>query len=139
MWFWIFMLTMNLLIPLSMLLFGLRFLHKPPKEVNSLYGYRTAMSMKNKDTWLFAHKCCGRLWVKCGWILLFATIAGMLAFLHQDTDTVSIAGGVIAGIQVIVLIGSIFPVERALKKQFDKDGKRTNRNTSESCADIESP
>lgn len=126
--FWIFMLIMNLLIPLSMLLFGLRFLHKPPKEINGLFGYRTSMSMKNKETWLFAHQYCGRLWVKCGWVLLIATAAAMLVYLHEDTDTVSLASGVIAAVQVVVLIGSIFPVERALKKQFDRDGTRRNQN-----------
>ena len=34
----------ELLIPLVMLFFGRRFLTKPPKSINSLYGYRTALS-----------------------------------------------------------------------------------------------
>ena len=27
------------------------FMKKAPKEINSVFGYRTSMSMKNKDTW----------------------------------------------------------------------------------------
>lgn len=48
--FWIFMTIMNLLIPLTMILFGIYFIKKSPKEINTTFGYRTSMSMKNKDT-----------------------------------------------------------------------------------------
>ena len=49
--FWIFMRVMDLLIPVTMVFIGKRFQKKPPKEINAMYGYRTAMSMKNKETW----------------------------------------------------------------------------------------
>ncbi len=39
--FWLFCTASSLLIPLVMLFFGRRFLTKPPKSINSLYGYRT--------------------------------------------------------------------------------------------------
>ena len=54
--FWIFMLIMDLLLPFTMIGFGRYFTKKAPKEINSVFGYRTSMSMKNKDTWEFAHK-----------------------------------------------------------------------------------
>ena len=40
--FWIFMLVMDLLIPVTMVFIGKRFQKKPPKEINGIYGYRTA-------------------------------------------------------------------------------------------------
>ena len=49
--FWIFMLIMDLLLPFTMIGFGRYFMKKAPKEINSVFGYRTSMSMKNKDTW----------------------------------------------------------------------------------------
>ena len=64
--FWIFMLIMDLLLPFTMIGFGRYFMKKAPKEINSVFGYRTSMSMKNKDTWEFAHKYCGNtLLVSC--------------------------------------------------------------------------
>ena len=60
--FWIFMLIMDLLLPFTMIGFGRYFMKKAPKEINSVFGYRTSMSMKNKDTWEFAHKYCGKVW-----------------------------------------------------------------------------
>ena len=68
--FWIFMLIMDLLLPFTMIGFGKYFMKKAPKEINSVFGYRTSMSMKNKDTWEFAHKYCGKVWYVCGMVML---------------------------------------------------------------------
>ena len=122
--FWIFMLCTVLLVPLIMLFFGLYFKNKSPKEINSLFGYRTTMSMKNKDTWEFAHHYCGRLWLVLGMIMLPLSVIPMLFFINQDIDVVGIAGGIIEGIQVVVLLISIFPTEKALKKTSDENGNR---------------
>ena len=122
--FWIFMLCTVLLVPLIMLFFGLYFKNKSPKEINSLFGYRTTMSMKNKDTWEFAHHYCGRLWLVLGMIMLPLSVIPMLCFINQDIDVVGIAGGIIEGIQVVILLISIFPTEKALKKTFDENGNR---------------
>lgn len=59
--FWMFMMICNLLIPVCMIIIGKVFSKNPPKTINGVYGYRTAMSMKNKDTWNFAQLYCGRL------------------------------------------------------------------------------
>ena len=122
--FLIFMLCTVLLVPLIMLFFGFYFKNKSPKEINSLFGYRTTMSMKNKDTWEFAHHYCGRLWLVLGMIMLPLSGIPMLFFINQDIDVVGIAGGIIEGIQVVVLLISIFPTEKALKKTFDENGNR---------------
>ena len=122
--FWIFMLCTVLLVPLIMLFFGFYFKNKSPKEINSLFGYRTTMSMQNKDTWEFAHHYCGRLWLVIGMIMLPLSVIPMLFFINQDIDVVGIAGGIIEGIQVVVLLISIFPTEKALKKTFDENGNR---------------
>lgn len=53
--FLIFMVIMLLLTPLTMIGFGKYFIKSAPKEINGAFGYRTSMSMKNKDTWQFAH------------------------------------------------------------------------------------
>lgn len=76
--FWLFMLIMNLLIPLTMIGFGFLFKNHPPKEINGVYGYRTALSMKNEDTWKTAHLLCGRIWFVWGWISAIFSLPCML-------------------------------------------------------------
>ena len=104
--------------------FGRYFLKSAPKEINVLFGYRTAMSMKNKDTWVFAHHYCGKIWYVCGVILLPLSIFPMLFVIGKSDDLVGTLGGIICIIQLVFLVGSIFPTEKALKKTFDKDGHR---------------
>ena len=100
------------------------FYEKGSKGINSVFGYRTSMSMKNKDTWEFAHKYCGKVWYVCGMVMLPITVISMLLVIGKNEDCVGSIGGIICGVQLIPLIGSILPTEIALKKNFDKNGTR---------------
>jgi len=121
--FWVFMMVMNLLIPFIMIVFGKVFIKNAPKEINWAYGYRSSMSMKNKETWQFAHHYCGRLWTYIGYVSLVLTALSMLFVLGKDTDTVGIFGGVVSGVQIVILLLSIVPTELALRRNFDKNGE----------------
>lgn len=125
--FWIFMLVMDLLTPLLMLGFGIASVKHTPKQVNSVYGYRTAMSMKNRDTWQFAHQYFGKLWTRIGLVLLPVSVVPLLFVIGESENTVGMVGGILCAVQVFILIGSVFPVEKALKRTFDADGKRKER------------
>ena len=120
--FWIFMLLMDLLIPLTMVVFGKIFMTKSSININVVFGYRTTMSMKNKDTWEFAHKYCEKLWFKCGLVLLPLSIVPLLFTFNKGTDIIGTVGGIVCAVQLIPLIGSIFFTEAALKKTFDRNG-----------------
>lgn len=129
--FWIFMLIMNMLIPVTMIGFGKIFLKKSPNEINGAYGYRTSMSRKNKDTWEFAHKYFGRLWYVGGWILLPLTVIAMLFVVGNDTDSVGTFGGIVCMIQMVFLLVPIIPTETALRKNFNIDGSRKKESKNE--------
>ena len=122
--FWIFMLLMDLLTPLTMTGFGRLFLTKPPEKINAVFGYRTTMSMKNKDTWEFAHKFCGRLWFRWGLALLPIAVIPLLFVLGSSIDTIGTVGGIVCMVELVPLAGSILPTEAALKKTFDPNGAR---------------
>ena len=121
---WGFMLACNLIAPVIMILFGRRFMENPPKVRNGWYGYRTRRSGLSQDTWDFAHKYCGKLWYKCGMVMLPVSAAAMLFIMGKDENIVGIAGGIVCAVQTIILIGSIYPTEKALKNNFDKEGNR---------------
>jgi len=121
--FWIFMLIMNIMIPLTMIGFGRIFIKNAPKNINYVFGYRTTMSMKNKDTWEFAHKYCGKLWYRCGMILMILSAVVMLVIIGQSEEVIGTVGAILCTIEMIPLIGCIVPTEIALRKNFDKDGK----------------
>lgn len=124
MWFWWFMFCCDILIPVTMIACGRMMWKHCPKNINGLMGYRTSRSMKNMDTWKFAHEHCGKLWWKIGWIILIPSIIVHIPFYKTDENTIGVVGGILATMQVIILIASIFPTERALKRNFTDDGIR---------------
>ena len=124
--FWLFVTVMDLLVPAIMLYFGRRFQKKPPEKSNQIYGYRTARSMKNQETWRFAHETCGRLWVRLGAVLLLLSLAAAAMTFGSGVETAGIVSAVVVVVQMVVVIGSIVPVERALKRNFDDQGRKRN-------------
>ncbi len=122
--FWFFMLAMILLIPAIMLLFGRYFIKKAPKNINYLFGYRTNLSMKNEDTWKFSHKYIGNIWYKWGLILLPISVLVMVFVIGKNEDTIGSLGAIITVVQLIPILASIVLTEKALKDNFDKEGKR---------------
>ncbi len=122
MMYWWFIFWSDLLIPIMMIVIGRLMWKHPPKNINALIGYRTTRSMKNMDTWNFAHHYSGKLWWKIGWMILLPSLLVHIPFYKASEDVVGIVCVVLLSIQVIILIFSIFPVERALKKTFTDEG-----------------
>lgn len=121
---WIFMLIIVLFIPAIMILFGALFKKSVPGEINSVFGYRTNMSMKNKDTWEFAHRHLGHLWFRLGLILILPSTLALLFVLGQSKDYIGYTGATIEFFQLAILLLSLIPTERALRRTFYPDGSR---------------
>lgn len=116
----IFLFIMTMLVPLTLLLFGLHWKTHVPKDINSFYGYRTTMSMKNKDTWEFAHKYTAKVWVWCG--ILSGILSTIPLFIYKDSKNFEQVDIIIITFQTILICLTIIPTEVALKKKFDKNG-----------------
>lgn len=122
--FWIFMFIIAIIYPAMMIVIGLLFKNAAPKKINYIYGYRTAMSMKNRDTWEFAHRYIGRLSLLLGLLLLIPSVVPMLFLMSGSEELIATVGLIIACVGMVVLFASIFRTERVLKKTFDKNGNR---------------
>ncbi len=122
--FWIFMTATNLIIPIIMLIFGKKFKHNPPKNINYIYGYRTTMSMKNSETWQFAHRYIGNLYLKIGIILLPLTVLSMFFVLNKSNNFIGLVSIMIVITHLLLLIIPIFFTEKELKNNFNEDGSQ---------------
>lgn len=122
--FWLFMFVCDLIVPFIMIICGRMMWKHPPKNINGIIGYRTTRSMKNKETWKFAHDYCGQLWWRVGWMLLIPSIIIHFPFYQKSDDAIGIMGGILCTLQCIILIASIFPTEIALKRNFNDEGIR---------------
>ena len=132
-WFWWFMLLSDLLVPVIMLICGRKMWKHCPQHIEIRKELKNAAAeledvkykvMKNMDTWKFAHDYCGRLWWKTGWLMMLPSVLVPIPFYHGDEKTIGIVGTILVTIQCMVLIASVFPTERALKKTFYDNGTR---------------
>lgn len=123
---WAVMFVCELLVPIIMIVSGIIFSAGAPSEVNSLFGYRTSRSMKNGDTWNFAHRYCGRLWLIIGAVLLPVSVCSSIISVGKSDDFISIFGVGVIVVQSVALLISIIFVEHKLKQTFDKNGNRIN-------------
>ena len=123
MWFWWTMIACDLIIPLGMIIAGWIMWRHAPKRINRWYGYRTALSMKNEQTWKFAHVYGGRLWCIMGIVMLPPSVLIFIPFYHSSVEVIGIVGLIVITVQVIALIASVFPTEAALARTFDENGE----------------
>ena len=124
---WFLMLGCNLLIPVIMLIAGRLFMKSAPKEINWILGYRTAMSMKNQETWQFAHTVAGKFWFRWGWGAFGIATVPMLLVLGKSEDLVATVGLAVMFALLVLLIAVIPHTEKHLRNTFDNDGNRLNR------------
>ena len=124
MWFWWFMLFCNILYSFVMIIGGWFMWKHCPKTINSVCGYRTRRSKLNMDTWKFANENCGKRWWKVGWMMLIPTIVVQIPFYGKSDDAIGILSLILGGIECCILLISILPTEKVLKKTFNNDGVR---------------
>ncbi len=122
--FWLFTLAYSLLIPGSMLLLGRSLAKNPPGEINGGYGYRTARSMRNRETWEFAQAFSGRFWYRAGRPVLALSLLWMFFLFGREIGTVGHFGMMLTGLQMIPFLAVIPVTERALKRKFDNFGRK---------------
>lgn len=118
------MIIYTLIMCLTMVICGLLFVKRPPKEINTSIGYRTIISSKNIDTWNFAHKYAGKVWIISGIITAFiACICFMIPKDIIEYEKLMI----ILEIFELVMLFLVIPItEIKLRKVFNKNGVRKN-------------
>ena len=128
---WILSFLSAQVIPVTILAAGYYYKNRVPKTMKS--GYRTARSTRSRESWVYAHRMLGRLWRPLGWVLLTVSFFGMFAVLIINKDALEKATSVLAIAQTVVMVGSLIPVERALKQNFDENGYPNDAETWAQC------
>ena len=90
----------------------------PPKEINSLYGYRTANSMSNRQRWDFSQTYSGKLMMKYGAIMMILAVVG---FFIPLPEFVQLSLGII--ILILVCVFLFLKTEKELNERFGKSQK----------------
>ena len=121
---WLIILLTDLLVHIIILICGIASWKYPPKQINSLLGYRTKRSMQNQETWNFANTYCGQLFVKYGIGMSILMVIVHIPLIHCDATNLEYFSLICMLIQVIALFIPIYLTEKELQKQFDSSGKK---------------
>lgn len=121
---WLLMFACNIMLPITMIILGYMMYKRTPKAINLVYGYRTKRSMKNMDTWNFAHNYFGRLWIKIGCPLLVPSVIIQFLFKNSSDDAIVTMSIILMAVQLCVASVPIIWVEKALKDNFDEYGNK---------------
>ena len=115
-WFRWFMLAMVLVIPLTMLMLGLRWWRGRIPPYGGSSGYRTRRSLASPETWVFAHGYFGRLWVIVGAAVLVPSAVVMLLCPGGDTERIGWWGFSVCLVQGVVMLVPMPLTESALRR-----------------------
>lgn len=109
-------------IPGIMVFFGGLMLDHPPKTINAAYGYRTAMSMLNQDTWDYAQAACAKRWRRWGRVLALITLVVLIVALRRPAFADVL--GIYTAFETAYLLASVAATEMDLRRTFDEKGER---------------
>ena len=95
--------------PIVMLIFGLWYYFKPPKEANHKVGFRTWFGMGSVEAWQFTQRLAGMVWGGLGIVLLVASIVVSLTFGNKDAMQIATSAFIClmwqAGLSLIAYFG----------------------------------
>lgn len=113
----------SLILPLGIVLYGYLYKNVASNKLNYFFGYKTEKTQLSKETWEYANKRVGSIWMKLGLVYTAIVIIMLTFFPSQRTKPSFI---VIA----LALIVSIVPfpiVQKELEEKFDEEGKEIKR------------
>lgn len=94
-----FLKVISLIIPISFFFMHFFLKNKANKKISVYSGFRTRLSMKNKDNWRFANRYASKLSLYFGIISLFMTIFIIIKYELNDNMVL-----LLCGIQILLLI-----------------------------------
>lgn len=111
-------------IPLFLIVIGKIFEKYPSKEPNIAIGFRTKLSMMNKETWDCAQRLFPKVWISLGRTMLPLSLIILFLLYSEDKDYTGNLALILMLVQVVLMLGSILYVNLKLKAVFNSDGSR---------------
>lgn len=120
MWYWV----ADMVVPTFGALFGNWLKKHPPRYGKSRWGYRSKRSQESAESWAYAHRRIGEMWVQVSLILIIAVVLNRL---YSTLDPIYVTAiDIAAGIACLLAVLPV--VEHELKrrseaKQQESDSK----------------
>ena len=90
------------ILPITALLSGLSAKNNPPKTINGIKGYRTALSMESQEAWDYANSRMADLFLKNSVYMLAIGIVGAVILLVTKSDYTNVRFTVVIIVVMII-------------------------------------
>jgi uncharacterized membrane protein len=100
---------------LLLVILAVIFYKNPPKEINSLYGYRTPRSQANPTIWKAANDFSRTYMLKVCLASFALPFLGYLLFSDQNLIITVV-------VHTVLVVSTFFTTEQYLNTNFDKEG-----------------
>lgn len=111
-------LSMNVIVPIVLIITGAIFKKHIPANRNGVVGYRTKRSRSSQEAWEFANKEMANLMFKYGIIMLIASIVISAFFVKSNVIVASVVCTVVMVLQCLWIVACILIIEKKLKDRF---------------------
>lgn len=112
-------------VPVVLVLAGILLWRMPPKNINSIYGFRTRLASKSIATWKFANDRCAKLLMIVGVLgLLFITVVYLFTYFVLKVQYSDDFWGITSCAVLLISLTIVFIIiQLELKAKFDDKGK----------------
>lgn len=117
------LLVVDVVLAFVMIIGGAILHYQAPLDDSRSLGIKTKRALASAETWEFANRKCGRLWMFGGAVLLILPpLAGPVWFLVGAAAGTIAAAGILL-LNIGLLVGSLIATETALKRKFPAEQK----------------
>lgn len=109
----------NFVIPIGLIIYGYLYKYQASKKVSKFFGYKTARTQLSQDTWEYANKKVGDIWIKSGAIYTAFVGVFLLVFPSQRVKL----SLVVVLVGLLVALSPFSAVEKELKEKFNDKGE----------------
>lgn len=109
----------NFILPIGLMIYGALYKYKDLKKTSVFLGYKTTRALLSQETWEYANKRVGNIWINLG--ALYTIFVGLYLLLAPSArEKLSL---VVFAVGVAIILYTFFTVDKELEEKFDVEGK----------------
>ena len=114
--------ALMLVVPVTLLVMGLRYYYKPAQEPSEKRGYRIARAMKSVKAWRFTQRTAAVVWIAVGGGMALISLVLSLICLALNPLVLMTVAVIWLAVELVLVITGRNIISRKVAASFDADG-----------------
>lgn len=111
--------VINFVLPIGLIIYGFLYKYKAYKKPGVLLGYKTNRALLSQETWEYANKRVGGIWINLG--AFYTIFVGIyLLIVPSAREKLSV---VVFAVGLFIVFYTFFTVDKELAEKFDDAGE----------------